>query len=66
MTSVLRRLGFTIDRTPVLVVRLTFSRLSTDILIPNERLQQNTVSELTTKCGEQAEKLNRAKLKPRE
>jgi hypothetical protein len=42
--SVLRRLGFTIDRTPVLVVCLTYWRLSTDMLIPNARLQQNIES----------------------
>ena len=63
MTSVLSRRGLTMDNAPVLVVLRTLSSDSTDMLIPNARLQQNTVNELTTKCGEQAEKLKRAKLK---
>jgi hypothetical protein len=49
ITNELRRRGFTIDNTPVLVDRLRFSNDSTDILIPKAMLQQNTVRELTTK-----------------
>jgi hypothetical protein len=52
------------ESTPVLVVLLMFSNDSTDMLMPKARLQQNTVSEFTTKWGLHAEKLRRAKLNP--